>query len=297
MRSPAKINLTLAVAPPRDDGYHDLESIVALLDWGDDVTIESRDDGRIVITCDTPGVPLDESNLAAKAAIALRRHAGRTDGAKITLAKRIPAGAGLGGGSSNAATTLALLNRLWNLRLSIADLATVGATVGSDVPVFLHGPLSVMRGRGERVAAVRAALVSAVVLVMPPIHSATAAVYRAFDALPAPPARATADQIIERVARPNASLPAGPQQIAGPDLMPHVFNDLEPAALAASPELADFAAQLRDVTGLPFCMSGSGSAFFHLFDKYTDRRFFTELQRRISDSLPAARVEQTFAAI
>lgn len=297
MRSPAKINLTLAVGAARADGYHDLESIVALLDWGDDVTVDSRDDDRIVIACDQPGIPLDESNLAARAALALRRHAGRCDGATITLTKRIPAGAGLGGGSSNAATTLLLLNRLWNLRLSIAELAEVGASVGSDVPVFLHGPLSIMRGRGEQVSPLRASLVSAVVVVMPPIHSATAAVYRAFDALPPPSPHESADALVERVARLNVSLPAGPRQIAGPDLMPHVFNDLERAAFAASPALAEFADHLRAASGLPFCMSGSGAAFFHLFDKYTDRRYFADMQRRIADALPGTRVEQTFAAL
>lgn len=272
VRSPAKINLTLAVGPRRLDGYHDLESIVALLDFGDEVSAMPRDDGRIVIECDTPGVPTDDTNLAAKAAHALREHAKLRDGVTIRLTKRIPSGAGLGGGSSNAATTLMLLRDLWKLPLKRDQLAAIAATIGSDVALFLYGPLCAMRGRGELVEPLSVSLVASAVLVMPQIHSATAAVYRQFDEMPAPPKPESAASLVARLSRPNASFPAGPRQLLGEDFMPATFNDLESSAFAATPALGEFAARLREATGHAFRMTGSGAAFFHLFGKYHDRR-------------------------
>lgn len=272
VRSPAKINLTLAVGPRQADGYHELESIVALLDFGDDVHVSARDDRRIVIECDTPGVPTDDTNLAAKAANALRAQSNISAGATIRLTKRIPAGAGLGGGSSNAATTMMLLRDVWKLSLKRDELATIAATIGSDVPLFFHGPLCTMRGRGEIVQPLAVSLVASAVLVMPPIHSATAAVYRQFDALSPPPKRESADELIARLSRANASFPEGPRQLLGEELMSATFNDLEAAAFGATPELRDFATRLREVTGREFRMTGSGAAFFCLFGKYYDRR-------------------------
>lgn len=302
-RSPAKINLTLRVGPRRSDGYHDIESLVALLDFADEVDVQPRQDGALSVECDTPGIPCDETNLALRAAHALRESAGagasRGDpsrGAHVVLRKRVPAGAGLGGGSSNAAATLMLLNRLWKLGGSAAQLGAIGATIGSDVPLFFHGPLAIIRGRGEIVQPVRAALVGAVVLAIPPIHSATAAVYAAFDTAALPPPRESAADLVMRLSRVNASFPAGPPQLPAAALAAALFNDLESAALTANADLARFAGALRAATGEPFHMTGSGSAFFHICDKYTDRRRLNDLAAAIESCWQGARGVITYLA-
>lgn len=309
-RACAKINLTLAVGPARPDGFHGLESLVAQISLADDVTVRLAAPGSLSITCDQAGIPCDGTNLAVRAARALAGDRISNLGAHITLTKRIPAGAGLGGGSSNAATTLQLLNELWRLGRSQTDLSGIGATVGSDVPLFFGGPLCIMRGRGESVTPVRATLVGCVLLAIPPVHSSTAAVYSAFDALspaparppgsrrlaqgceaPATTARLSAEGMVASVARPSASFAAGPPQIYAPHLMPLVFNDLEPAALAVSDDLRLAGQRIREASGLPFCMSGSGSAFFCLLDKYEDRRRLAMWREKVESAVPRTRVD------
>ncbi|MBN2446828.1 MAG: 4-(cytidine 5'-diphospho)-2-C-methyl-D-erythritol kinase, partial [Phycisphaerae bacterium] len=153
--SPAKINLTLAVLGTRPDGFHVLESLVALLEFGDTIDFTPRTDDQLDLACPHPDVPADGSNLILRAAERLREVAGRQCGVDIKLDKRIPPGSGLGGGSSNAATTLAALNEIWELGLSSEQLSGIAAELGSDVPLFLRGPLSIIRGRGEMVQPVR----------------------------------------------------------------------------------------------------------------------------------------------
>ncbi len=250
--SPAKINLTLRVGHARPDGFHELESLVALLDLGDTITVSPRGDEAISLKCSDPTIPQDERNLAWRATAALREATTTAHGVDIVIDKRIPAGGGLGGGSSNAATTLELLNELWQLELPAARLATIGATIGSDIPLFFHGPLCVMRGRGEIVEPLDRKLDGWVVLVMPDVHCDTAAVYRAFDELSAPtPGRAVEDVLA-------ADTPAA--------MMPLLFNDLERAALDISPDLASHRLCLEDTLGAAVRMTGSGAVFYHLYD-------------------------------
>jgi 4-diphosphocytidyl-2-C-methyl-D-erythritol kinase len=247
LAAPAKLNLTLRVFPRRPDGYHDLESIVGMVDFGDRIAVEPRPHGGIEIVCDAAGVPLDESNLVHKAARALRSRACPVDqpGCRIVIDKRIPVGAGLGGGSSDAATTLTLLNALWGCGLTNPQLADVGATIGSDVALFFYGPLCVMRGRGEQVTCAHAALPEWAVLVLPEVSCSTAEVYAEFDRLPPPPSRATADEL----------LPGG--VAAG------LFNDLEPAAFRVCPPLGELFQTCRGVAP-SIRMSGSGSTLYAL---------------------------------
>ena len=134
-QSPAKINLTLRVVGKRDDGFHEIESLIARIDLCDTVHVSPRDDGRLTLECDEPSIPADESNLALKAAAILRDKAAAPQGAHMSLKKRIPAGAGLGGGSSNAAATLMLLNEFWNLGLPNSKLATIGTEIGSSAGI------------------------------------------------------------------------------------------------------------------------------------------------------------------
>lgn len=153
-QAPAKLNLFLHITGRRADGYHDLQTIFQLLDYGDELRFALRDDGKLQLHCDTPGLNTAD-NLVLKAARALQQHAARPlPGADIDLHKRIPAGAGLGGGSSDAATTLVALNQLWQTGFSRSDLAAMGATLGADVPVFVHGQSAWAEGIGDQLTPV-----------------------------------------------------------------------------------------------------------------------------------------------
>lgn len=152
--SPAKLNLFLHIVGRRADGYHELQTLFQFLDYGDELTFEPRDDGRIVLEPSLPGVP-DDDNLIVRAARSL---AERSDtpvpGATIRITKCLPMGGGLGGGSSNAATTLQGLNRLWQLQLSDDELAELGLSLGADVPVFVRGFAAWAEGVGEQLTPV-----------------------------------------------------------------------------------------------------------------------------------------------
>lgn len=146
-KAPAKINLTLRVLGKRDDGFHELESLMAPLELCDE--LHFRQAGQFALACDTPGVPLDETNLVTRAVRLFERETGTRCGWRVRLVKNIPHGAGLGGGSSDAATTLLALNDLENAALSVDRLTAMAAEVGSDVPFFIHRRACMVRGRGE----------------------------------------------------------------------------------------------------------------------------------------------------
>lgn len=143
--SPAKLNLFLHITGRRSDGYHQLQTLFQLLDWGDDLQFTANRSGEITLDTDAQDIPTD-SNLVMRAARLLQRG---TAGAHIVLRKRIPTGAGLGGGSSNAATTLLALNHLWDLQLPRSELLAMGAQLGADVPVFVGGHTAWAEGIGE----------------------------------------------------------------------------------------------------------------------------------------------------
>ena len=148
--SPAKLNLFLHILGRRPDGYHELQTLFQFLNYGDTLTLTARTDGRIVLEQPLPGVP-DEENLIVRAARQLAATAGHTTpGVSIAVDKQLPMGGGLGGGSSNAATTLVGLNRLWGLNRSLDELAELGLSLGADVPVFVRGHAAWGEGVGER---------------------------------------------------------------------------------------------------------------------------------------------------
>lgn len=148
--SPAKLNLFLHILGRRPDGYHELQTLFQFLNYGDTLTLTARTDDRIVLEQPLPGVP-DEENLIVRAARELRATTdGATPGVSIAVDKQLPMGGGLGGGSSNAATTLVGLNRLWGLNRSLDELAELGLSLGADVPVFVRGHAAWGEGVGER---------------------------------------------------------------------------------------------------------------------------------------------------
>ena len=248
--APAKLNLFLHVTGRRPDGYHTLESLMVLLDFGDTITLSCREDGAIVLANPLPGVPV-ESDLTWRAAKLLRDHTGTTLGVTIALTKRIPMGAGLGGGSSDAASVLLALNRLWRLNLPREELMRLGLQLGADVPFFLFGANAHVSGIGEILRPVTVPRM-AYLIVVPPVHVATAGIFAAPE--------------LKRDT-PASGLAAFSFGFGG--------NDLQPVAMASHPAIAtairaldtaDFAGAGR-ITHAAARMSGSGSAVFCVLDR------------------------------
>lgn len=253
--APAKVNLCLRIVGRRADGYHLLDSIFAAIDLTDriTITIDRRDvedvGPNITVSCAYPGVPSDESNLAVRAAAAYLAATNNCARVHITIEKRIPPGAGLGGGSSNAATVLAALNDANDVPLSLAELATIALSLGADVPFFLVGGCARVRGVGERVDPIGGWPGHELVLALPPVGVSTAWAFRnrhgAIDSVSDEPERLSTSRTIE------SSL---------------LRNDLEPVVLPAYPEVAAAKTGLLHAGAVGAVMSGSGSSVLAICD-------------------------------
>jgi 4-diphosphocytidyl-2-C-methyl-D-erythritol kinase len=273
--APAKINLHLRVGPLASDGFHPLLSWFCTIGLFDTLTLKlrSRASGSrehqagqslVRLETDFPDLPVDERNLVVRAGSALadtpgRRvnaPAARREGVSVFLEKRIPMGAGLGGGSSDAACALLGLNNLWGIGWSAQRLSEFSAQFGSDVPFFLHGPSAICRGRGEIVRSIAPPAVSWGVLVLPAIHMPTPAVYRRFDEM-----KLGRQEIIETEPDWNAWT-----QLTSEKLLACLVNDLEAPAFSISPELARLHQAVERRLRRIVRMSGSGSSLFTLFD-------------------------------
>ena len=173
--APAKLNLFLRITGRRADGYHTLQTVFQFLDYGDELEFAVTDDGQITRATPLAGVPEDK-DLTVRAARLLQEAANTRQGVQIHLRKRIPTGGGLGGGSSDAATTLLALNELWGVHLPRAGLARLGLALGADVPVFVHGQAAWGEGIGEVLTPVEPEEAWYLVLV-PPVHVSTAQVF------------------------------------------------------------------------------------------------------------------------
>lgn len=262
---------------------------------------ESPQAAPVALQCDLPGLPCDERNLVVRIALAFR-DAVRSEGSapsapreedspgtsqpcaaagashvcwiRATLHKRIPVGAGLGGGSSDAARMLMGLNRLWNTGRAADDLSAFAARFGSDLPFFFHGPSSECRGRGEIVRPVAIPAPRWAVLVLPALSMPTADVYRRFDAM-----RLGREQDIE--SSPDYGRWA---KLKSEDLLPHLVNDLEAPAFGLAPQLAQLRERIERALGRMVRMSGSGSSLFTLFDAWPEALAAAEqIERDISE--------------
>jgi 4-diphosphocytidyl-2-C-methyl-D-erythritol kinase len=174
--SPAKLNLFLHITGRRADGYHELQTIFQFIDYADQLTFENNADNSIEIIPEIPGVPLTD-NLIYKAAKLIQQKTGSNQGASIQLNKILPMGGGLGGGSSNAATALIGLNKLWNTQLSINELAELGLTLGADVPVFVRGEAAWAEGIGEKLTAMPNLDENWFIVVIPDCHVNTGEIF------------------------------------------------------------------------------------------------------------------------
>jgi 4-diphosphocytidyl-2-C-methyl-D-erythritol kinase len=252
VRSYAKINWTLDVLFKREDGYHELRTILQTISLHDRVRL-SATAGALEVACNDARVPGGEANLAYKAAAALRERAGLKAGARIEIDKRIPVAAGLGGGSSNAAATLLGLARLWGARIDEREMVEVAASLGSDVPFFLAGGTALGVSRGEEVYPLEEVRWDNLLLVNPGIAVSTAAAYARLSRL----TRAEAARIIPftlLAAKGVRELPL----VAG--------NDLEEVVSAAHPEIAEVKRRLLSLGARHALMSGSGATVFGVFD-------------------------------
>lgn len=261
VRSPAKINWNLRVLGRRDDGYHAIESLVSAVSLFDELTFHGRGDSAIRIACDLSSVPVDGRNLIWRAVELLRSASGYDGGVNCRLVKRIPVGGGLGGGSSNGASTLLALNRLWGLDWALERLGPIGESLGSDVPFFLAGGSAVIAGRGERVRRVQLGWRGWIVLLMPGIEVSTAEVYRRW--VP--------------VAGSECRSSEGPSDAADSvQWMHRTFNMLEGPAFEVCPALRVLTDKAADLAGRPVRVSGSGSTLFTAFDAEAEARAFAD---------------------
>ncbi len=251
--APAKLNLFLHIVGRRADGYHELQAVFTMVDYLDTMTIELREDGQIRRTSTLEGVPADD-DLVVRAAHLLQRETGCGLGCDIHVEKRIPLGAGLGGGSSDAATTLLALNDIWGLRLSDSQLRDLGLVLGADVPFFVFGRTAFGEGVGEVLHEFDLPQWWYLVLT-PPAKVSTAAVFGAKDL--------TRDTIPIKIADFSVNG------------LRAVKNDLQPVVLKAFPVVAEYLQALAAVSQKSVFgarMTGSGSSVFAAFDNELDAR-------------------------
>jgi 4-diphosphocytidyl-2C-methyl-D-erythritol kinase len=181
-KAPAKINLGLDAMYRREDGYHELRMVMTSVDLSDHIVVSSLDDDEILLETDSSFLPTDSRNHVYQAAELLKKKFNITSGVKIYIRKKIPVAAGLAGGSSDCAATLRALNKLWNLNLTLEELAEIGAEIGSDVPYCIYGNTAYVTGRGEFVEKISDMPKCFVVLVKPQMSVSTASIFKALDA-------------------------------------------------------------------------------------------------------------------
>ncbi len=296
VRAPAKLNLGLRVLGRRPDGLHRLESLFVPLDLADELELEVSPAAVASVKLrleaagqgvDLAAVPSDGTNLAARAAALFLKAAGLDLELMIRLRKRIPVGAGLGGGSSDAGAVLRTLHGCYSTALPAGELQRLAAELGADVPFFLAPRPAVVSGIGDVVRPLEGVPPLALLLVSPGISLATAAVYEAYDAqggaLTAPRPGSTMPAI--------SGLPADPRALAD-CLATRLENDLEPAALRLCPALAGLAERIRAVGALGTGLSGSGATVFGVFDDVSTARsallragFEPPIWARVAESL------------
>jgi 4-diphosphocytidyl-2-C-methyl-D-erythritol kinase len=263
--APAKINLHLEILGLRPDNFHELAMVMQSVELADLVEVQDAVDNQIILHCDVPEVPQDQTNLAYRAAALLQQHCRQQQGVKITLHKRIPMAAGLAGGSGNAAAVLVGLNLLWDLGLSVAELQSIGAELGSDVPFCISGGTAIATGRGEQITNIAPLQQGAVVLgkyrsLSVSTPWAYGAYRQQFGA-----SYAVGDELIAKSKGIHQSKLI--QAIKQQDITTIgklLYNDLERVVLPAYPLVAQLKAAFAQTDNLGVMMSGSGPTVFAL---------------------------------
>jgi 4-diphosphocytidyl-2-C-methyl-D-erythritol kinase len=251
IRSFAKINLALSVLGRRADGYHDIQTLFQTIDFCDE--LEFRPSSQLELRCENLPDVRNEDNLVWKAARLLTSASAEKRGASILLKKRIPAGAGVGGGSSNAAAALLGLVRFWDLRIPDNTLSSIAESLGSDVPFFLTGGTALGSGKGERISPLPDSPSRHLVVIFPGIHVSTAEAYRSLNL------GLTSSMEDLRIQ------PLIGQVQAGTSILTGLFNDFEASILAAYPPIREAKRFLQELGATATLLSGSGSSIFGFF--------------------------------
>ena len=277
LQSPAKLNLFLKVINKRKDGYHRLVTLFERIDLHDDIRLTTNDSGRIRIFCDNPQVPKGPKNLVYKAAAMLKNEFGLNKGVDIKITKRIPVAAGLAGGSSNAATVLLGLNKLWRLSLASKDLVAYARRIGSDVPFFIYNASwAVGTGRGDCIRVVQIPAQLWHVLAVPRVAVHTPKVFGAlsFKAREGGNLKLTKAgydvNILIRALRKNDLFKVG--QL--------LTNDLERAILDVCPELSQLRDKMKCLNTLGFSFSGSGPSLYGLVSSRQEAKTVGSILKR-----------------
>jgi 4-diphosphocytidyl-2-C-methyl-D-erythritol kinase len=251
LRSFGKINLALSVLGKRTDGYHEIQTVFQTVDLCDE--LEFRSSARIELRCEGLRDIGQEDNLVWKAADRLAAFCGTNLGVSIVLKKRIPAGAGLGGGSGNAAATLLGLRRFWNLQLADSGLRPIAEKLGSDVPFFLEGGTALGTGRGEQIHPLPDVPAKHLVIIFPGVQVPTAEAYRSLNL------GLTSAREDHRIQRLIGQVEAHAGCLTG------IFNDFEASIPAAYPPIREAKAFLEQRGATAALLSGSGSSVFGFF--------------------------------
>jgi len=258
LQSPAKINLRLEIIGKRDDGYHDIKTVFQKISLYDTLTLKVLPTRSLVITADDPVVPVDDKNLAYRAAVLLFREQRLSTGISINIQKKIPVGAGLGGGSSNAATTLLGLNTLLQLHLSSDYLQNLAKKLGADVPFFISSSAtSRAAGIGEMLQPIKLSQTIWLLVVFPGFEISTAWAYKTYDASKSLTKKRKNNSIDNLV-------------ISMSDVLSLLSNDFEPVVEAYHPEITIIKQRLVQAGASGAMLSGSGSSVFGVFATQCD---------------------------
>ncbi len=250
----AKINWYVQILGKRADGYHELLTVLQTVSLHDDVVFELRDHGRIVLSCDDAGIPTDEANLIVQAASALRERVQTQPGVEVKLTKRIPAKAGLGGASSNAAVALLALNFLWDAKLSVAELLPIASRLGADVPFFLNGGRCVGAGTGTVISPVADGPKQHLIIVTPNAGVSTANAYASLNA----PSLTTSNSA--------SILSSSLAELFSADSRQWPLrNDFERVIFEIEPEIERAKIALLEAGARGALLAGSGSSVFGIF--------------------------------
>lgn len=281
-RSFAKINLGIEVLFLRPDGYHEIRTLFQTVDFYDTLEFFLAPAGQISLEGDDPSIPWDENNLIYRAAELLRQRYSPDSGIKIKVKKAIPSGAGLGGGSSNAAVTLIALNRIWRLHLLPEELAELARSLGADVAFFLTGGLCLGEGRGDLITPLPELPPLPCLLALPSFSVSTAEIYGHYRSQRSLTCHGEASRIKEFIERRRFSC---------------LVNELEPVIFEFYPGLREIKSLLLDEEALISLVSGTGSAIFSLFwEKEKALRAQEALSQRVrvvlTETLPRTRYHQ-----
>ncbi|RKD22805.1 4-(cytidine 5'-diphospho)-2-C-methyl-D-erythritol kinase [Ammoniphilus oxalaticus] len=256
VKAPAKINLTLDVVGKRADGYHEVEMVMTTIDLADRIDIYPREDDQITIDCSAYFVPLGEKNLVYQVAKIIKDKLGIKQGVHFYIHKRIPIAAGLAGGSADAAAAIRGLNNLWQLGLSVQEMAEIGSKVGSDVAFCVYGGTALAQGRGEQITTLPSPPPAWVVLAKPPIAVSTSEIYgkTKMGEITAYPRRS--ERMIDAINNRDYN-----------EVYKSLGNHLETVTLSLYPEVRKIKEQMLRFGADASLMSGSGPTVFCLVDK------------------------------